>query len=284
MDRSAVYLWQRLNLIRLYRLAVFAAAAGQARQRAVYARPASSALFPKSREDCAYTPQTEGPVEDAFFETGERIKKHAYHYAGNNPIKYTDPDGRTFSWSSEDGVSDENIAKAKAYFENIKNSDTEAGRRLREIEKSDKNVNINVHNGGIDPVTGKTLVDDATPGSDKTMGMLDALGSITTGGDAWINFNPNDNSELLDGTPGDAESTLAHEIGHSYLMIKGKNFIARKNRELDATAVENQYRHFRGTYQRSIYSLGKKWNFNVPQYDYSTGGFRLHGRDYKLRR
>ena len=32
------------------------------------------------------------------------INLHVYHYAGNNPVKYTDPDGRVLWWQFADGV------------------------------------------------------------------------------------------------------------------------------------------------------------------------------------
>jgi hypothetical protein len=87
------------------------------------------------------------------------------------------------------------------------------------------------------------------------------------------------------GTPGIPEATLAHEMGHAYLIIKGRNLWSRQSRELDGTAIENQYRGKLGMNQRNIYTPGVSgFDFNVPQYDYNTAKFRLNGRDYRLKR
>jgi membrane-bound inhibitor of C-type lysozyme len=32
------------------------------------------------------------------------VNLHLYHYAGNNPAKYTDPDGRIIVWVKGEGV------------------------------------------------------------------------------------------------------------------------------------------------------------------------------------
>jgi hypothetical protein len=181
------------------------------------------------------------------------------------------------------------MEKAIQMGNNIKNSDTEAGRRWSAAESSDKIVNINVHNGGIDPDTGEYLVNNAIPGSDKIMSLGDKLKSaLGIGGDAWINFNPNDNSPLNGGGPGDAESTLAHEMGHAFLMIEGRNPMTRKSRELDGSAIENQYRSLmrNNIGQRPLYDSAPGFQWKLPQYDSSSGKFTIYGlnRSYKLRK
>lgn len=87
--------------------------------------------------------------------------------------------------------------------------------------------------------------------------------------------------------PGDPEAALAHEMVHAYEMTVTRERLPPQRRELDATAVENQYRDSVGLKQRSIYSPGiEGWDFAVPQYDRSTGSFFIHGSDkpYRLRR
>jgi hypothetical protein len=32
------------------------------------------------------------------------VNLHLYHYAGNNPVKYTDPDGKIINYIQGDGV------------------------------------------------------------------------------------------------------------------------------------------------------------------------------------
>jgi hypothetical protein len=172
--------------------------------------------------------------------------------------------------------------------ERIKNSDTEAGKRWRAAEESNRTVRINVHKGGVDPGTNEELVNDAIPGSDRKAGLWDKIKSaIGIGGDAWINFNPNDNNQLRGGGPGDAESTLAHEMGHAYLMMKGRNPWTRKGRELDGSAVENQYRSMvRNIVQRPLYDNMPGYRWNLPQYNSATGTFSIYNtnKEYRLRK
>ena len=86
--------------------------------------------------------------------------------------------------------------------------------------------------------------------------------------------------------PGDPETALVHEMAHAYGMTVAGERLTPQRRELDATAVENQYRDSVGLKQRSVYTPGiEGWNFAVPQYDRSTGSFFIHGPDkpYRLR-
>jgi hypothetical protein len=140
----------------------------------------------------------------------------------------------------------------------------------------------------MDSDTGDYLVNNAIPRSDKVMSLGDKLKStLGIGGNAWINFNPNDNSPLNGGGLGDAESTLAHEIGHTFLMIEGRNPITRKGRELDGSAVENQYRNrIRNIGQRPLYDSAPGFQWKLPQYNQNSGKFSIYdtNRSYRLRK
>jgi hypothetical protein len=214
------------------------------------------------------------------------VNLHVYHYAGNNPVKLTDPDGRIFIWSLDGDATVADLQKAKAMGEEISKSDTEAGRRWRAIEESDKVVVINVHNGRYDKELGKYLSNDATPGNDKKWGLLDGISSVLGGSDAYINFNPNNTKLFSTNVSDDPIATLAHEIAHAYVMIFGKHFITRKNAEMDATAVENQFRALISNLdQRIQYTPGMKgYDFQVPFYGITTQKYWLNGKEYKLRK
>jgi hypothetical protein len=72
------------------------------------------------------------------------VNLHLYHYAGNNPVKYVDPDGKIIDWVQGEGISDEKFAEAKDMGERIKESDTEAGKRWRAIEAYDTSREYNL--------------------------------------------------------------------------------------------------------------------------------------------
>jgi hypothetical protein len=88
MDAGVIYLQQYVNLIRLYRLA---AMTEQARQCAARARLVRSVLFPEFRTLPADCSDAGSPAVNETFEKGEMTNLHIYHYAGNNPVKYVDP-------------------------------------------------------------------------------------------------------------------------------------------------------------------------------------------------
>jgi len=135
-------------------------------------------------------------------------------------------------------------------------------------------------NGGRRPNPG------GSPGDDDKMSLGEKLASaLGIGGDAFIQFDPNDNGILPDGSPLHAASRLAHEVAHAYLQIDGRNPWLKKGRELDATAVDNQYRDYLGVDQRDIYGKGKV-DWNAPQYNSDTGKYAIHGtgKPYRLRK
>ena len=219
------------------------------------------------------------PMEDGKPKQGYSLIESTnwYTYTSNNPIKYVDPTGLKIEWIQGEGTSDENFEKAKELGDEIKNSDTEAGKRWRAAEESDKTVKIYVNDN---------KKNDATPGNNDDLDTEEALKSILGGGDAFINFDPNTSGDLKDGAPRDVETTLAHEMAHAYLMIEGRNPITRKGRERDACAVDNQYRDSKNIDQRNLYGAGVEgYNWPLPQYNRNTGSYSMYGsgRKYRLR-
>jgi hypothetical protein len=152
MGAGVIYLRQYANLIRLYRLA---AMAEQARQCAVHARLVRSVLFPEFRTLPADCSDTGSPAINEAFEKGEMTNLHVYHYAGNNPVKYVDPDGRSGGLASL--FRDEfrqNIDKAIAKIASSEFGKTLEGKvivdKLFEMNNAHRiiSVDLNVNNNG----------------------------------------------------------------------------------------------------------------------------------------
>jgi RHS repeat-associated protein len=185
------------------------------------------------------------------------VNLHVYHYAGNNPVKYTDPKGLKIVWNQGEGVCDEKFASIKAEADSLMNSGTEAGRRFKELDESDNIlVTINVNK------TSDTRVIPQNP--------EDSRNGKGTDSTVYININ---DPEFYTNEPEvapDFGATLAHEVsGHAYNNSKGTSqrrpgdIEGRLKEERTAVAMENEYRSYKGLNQRKFYD--GKWD--MPIYD-----------------
>jgi hypothetical protein len=176
---------------------------------------------------------------------------HVYHYAGNNPVKYEDPDGRIINWVQGEDVTNGQMASIRTEADNLMNSGTEVGRRFKEINDSPNvTVTINVNLTGVSD-TDATNWDNATNGD---------------GSDSVVNININDTGNYVgESVAKDARATLAHEVsGHAYYNFKGKSpYNGNKGKgtwpdlfkyEQAAVAMENDYRSYKGLQQRQMYN------------------------------
>lgn len=149
----------------------------------------------------------------------------------------------------------------------IRSSQTEAGKRWREIENSRHTTTIELNNQG---------VNKATP----TNKLLSGLGF---GSDLYVQFDPNHMQIIEPGKTSRPISNLAHEVsGHAFRGVTGSNSPFERHREQDAVAVENMFRESVGLDQRTIYEKYDRPDYTVPQYHPSNDIFTLDGEIYNL--
>jgi RHS repeat-associated protein len=201
------------------------------------------------------------------------VNLHAYHYAGNNPVKYIDPDGRDINYIQGEGVTDEQFVSVKATGEEIKHSETEAGRRYRELDKPGISVNVYVNSGG-ESNAEPTNWEWATNGK---------------GSNSVVNINVNDPGNYKgEEVAKNLNATLVHEIsGHAYDYYQGSSpyngsvgkgsWSGRFRSEQNAVAMENEYRASKGLPQREYYD----GNWPMPIYNKTTGDWSVTFRGIK---
>jgi RHS repeat-associated protein len=202
------------------------------------------------------------------------VNLHVYHYAGNNPVKYIDPDGMTINWEQGSGVSDEQMAAIRAEEDRLMNSGTEAGNRYKELyDSQDVTVTIRVNAYG------------------DTRGIPEnsRRASNGKGSNSSVFINANDTGNYTDSSvKKDIGATLAHEVsGHAYDIYKGNvPSNARKEglnsqtgliTERRAVAMENEYRSFKGLQQRATYSIYGSGKWDMPIYAGKYGWFVVPG-------
>ncbi|MCR5289372.1 MAG: RHS repeat-associated core domain-containing protein [Treponema sp.] len=166
------------------------------------------------------------------------INGNLYHYAANNPVKYTDPDGNKIIISNncKDTAKFNNIIEK---FNKVKNSDTISGREFTEIENNETyTLNIEINNGGAtgyDSNLDKMLIN---------ANLLEDYPTYPDNPDLDTNF----------------EATFAHEGHHAYEDMTNTRdsragFDGKANRELNASKVENNYRAKNSMKQRERYRI-----------------------------
>jgi len=211
------------------------------------------------------------------------VNMHAYHYAGNNPVKYVDPTGMTIEYEKLDTTTDEDLERVQRAVENVMNSDTEAGRRLRELhDNPDVTIIVKVtrHN-----LNGSNVIPGI--GENENTALSRESASNNTGTNSTVYFN------LLDAFQISVfvglEIITAHELsGHAYDNYKGINPRFRDGNETlnwrlseqRAGAIENEYRSLIGHNQRYQYS-SRHGYWNMPLF--YNGNWYLEGRVWNLR-
>ena len=203
------------------------------------------------------------------------VNLHLYHYAGNNPVKYTDPDGRDIELQN-DNLSPKEFKKVEIEFNKVKGSDTEAGKMLREISgDKTKKLTIKFGNGKQD-------------------------GSYYQKGNNFIYIelsNMDEEDYFETGLFYDIDSTIAHETGHAHADLYGydpvgvTSFHTKALREQVAGGIENNYRAIMGSgenpKQRERYyvnnSDGSATYFALPQWNKANKSWSLYGRKWTPR-
>ena len=196
---------------------------------------------------------------------------HLYHYANNNPITYTDPDGRKIIWIIQYGESKKTLQKVKSWAKEIMNSNTIAGKRFKEIYKSkNRRVFVYITDSG-DTNTEPKNWNNATNG---------------VGSDVIVRFNFKDAEEYTDnhGVYKDPKMSLTHEVsGHAYNFCNGISVYNGEigagkgtwpdkcKEEQNATAMENEMRSYCSMPQRSFYTI-----WDVPVYNPELKKWYLH--------
>jgi RHS repeat-associated protein len=209
------------------------------------------------------------------------VNFHLYHYAGNNPVRYIDPDGRELEWVKGKDVTDEQFQKIQDEASALMQTDTVAGKRLKELSDSTtRTVKINV-------------VKDTEEGSYvKASNEMDAYDGTGTNSTVFIDITQEGKYSIFG--PGlDIRATLAHELsGHAYANHKGisplnpkasKEVIEGSLRgmsEAIAVAMENEYRVFLGLRQRKVYKTPYA-TFSMPLYDSKKKGWTLNGKVWR---
>ena len=197
------------------------------------------------------------------------VNFNVYHYGGNNPVKYIDPDGREISWRQEYGVSDNDFKKIQNYAKEIMKSNTEAGKRFLFLAKSKTiSVVINVNKSGSTNCSA-TNWEDAQNGK---------------GSDSVVNINVNDTANYKENIKKDLRASLAHEVsGHSCSYAQGtstydgsgnstksskEQWMGLFYEEQKAVAIENEYRSFLNLPQRTKYQ--NLWDMPVYNKDLNS--------------
>jgi RHS repeat-associated protein len=201
------------------------------------------------------------------------VNLHAYHYAGNNPVKYTDPNGLKIEWVQGEGVSDPQFASIKAEADNLMSSGTEAGRRFKELDESESvKITINVS------TTLKTGIIPENPENSRN--------GEGTNSNVSININDSGSYNGESETAIDLGATLTHEVsGHAYNNYKGTS--QRRigdvegilKEERSAVAMENEYRSHKGLNQRKFY----EGEWDMPIYDKGQKTWSAHPYEFNRR-
>lgn len=158
----------------------------------------------------------------------------------------------------DDSVTDEDVEKAKAAWDEAKEARHKDGSKpqtvkaLEGLEASDKKTTVVVMND-----SSPNAADGNAAGPSNREASQNGTGS-----DATIWFNPNDSDDYDDGTERKPSVSLAHEAQHAFEYTQGTSPDTREGREKSATKAENEHRHTQDMKQRDKYG-----DWEVEQYE-----------------